>query len=73
MKSQHQKKENSPMARMITYDQLHIDVLVRHDLSEEQRRDVLLFLREFEQKVSTVIRDEIPEELSKQMSVKVSR
>lgn len=59
------------MARKVTYDQIHFDVMVCHDISEEQRIEILLFIREFKQKVSAIIKEEIPHELTETVTINV--
>ncbi len=61
------------MARMISYDQLILDAEVRSDLNEAERREVLIFLREFKQEVVTVIEDGmVPPQLKGKIKFRIS-
>lgn len=61
------------MARMITYDQIVLDAEVRPDLTEAERREVLIFLREFKQDVVTIIEDGmIPKALRDKIKFRIS-
>lgn len=61
------------MARMISYDQLVLDAEVRPDLTEPERREILIFLRQFKQDVVTVIEDGmIPERLKGKVKFRIS-
>lgn len=60
--------------RAITYDEIQLEVLARHDLSEEDRVEVLKFIRDFKQQVrSDLLTKYIPERLRDKMEVKVSQ
>lgn len=61
------------MARMISYDQLVLDAEVRLDLTDAERREVLIFLRELKQEVVTVIEDGmVPPRLKGKIKFRIS-
>lgn len=60
-------------ARMITYDEIELEILCRHDLSMEDRKEALLFIRDFRLEVAKRIGEEmIPEHLKDKLSIKLT-
>ena len=59
--------------RKITYDEIQIEILARHDLTAEQRHEMLAFIRDFKQTViPELLEKSIPDHIKPMMTVKVS-
>lgn len=58
--------------RKITYDEIVLEVMARSDLTDEQRREVLLFLRDFRANVSSQLMASFPEEIRDMVTIHVS-
>ena len=60
--------------RMITYDEIQLEVLACHDLTTEERKEVLEFIKDFKQSMRLNMEDTyIPPRLRKKISMKVSQ
>lgn len=58
--------------RKITYDEIQLEIEARHDLSPEDRKEVLLFIRSFRQELSDrVVEEFIPKHLHAKLNVRV--
>lgn len=58
------------MARMITYDEITLEVEARHDLSPEQRQEVLEFIRDFRAEVADDVMERIPEHMRSLINIR---
>lgn len=58
--------------RFITYDQLCVEIEAKHDLTVEQRRDVLKFARDFRSQLQIAARELAPNNVKSHINIKVT-
>jgi len=59
--------------RTITYDEIHMEILARHDLTAEQRHELLCFIRDFRDTVAPqLLAKAMPEHMRAWATVRVS-
>lgn len=60
------------MARMITYDEIALEILGRDDMNDKEREEALMFIRDFRLKISAQIVDSLPERLKGKLKIVVT-
>lgn len=60
------------MARMITYDEIVLEVLGRDDMTDKEREEALMFIRDYRLKISAHIVDSLPEHLKGKLKIVVT-
>lgn len=60
--------------RTVLYDELHIAIRGRHDLSPDERHQVLRFIRDAEQHLTdTVLPNIIPDALADKVEIEITK
>jgi hypothetical protein len=58
--------------RTVTYDEIQMEILCMHNLTAQERHEMLAFIRDFKQSVSQEFMARVPERLRQKVEVRVT-